>query len=72
VDQNFIVDHHPDYDNVWLCGGGSAEAFKFGPVLGEYIAKRILGVADPPELAAAFRLKEKEFEEEKKEPGARS
>jgi hypothetical protein len=29
-------------------------------------------VADPPELAAAFRLKEKEFEEEKKEPGARS
>ncbi len=62
VDQNFIVDRHPDFDNVWLLGGGSAEAFKFGPVLGEYIARRVLGVEDDPELAAGFRLKEAEFE----------
>ena len=61
VDRNFIVDHHPDFDNVWLLGGGSAEAFKFGPVLGEYIARRILGVEDDPELADGFRLKEEEF-----------
>ena len=62
VDQNFIVDRHPDFDNVWLLGGGSAEAFKFGPVLGEYIARRVLGVEDDPELAAAFRLKPEQFE----------
>jgi len=68
VDQNFIVDHHPDFDNVWLAGGGSAEAFKFGPVLGEYIAKRVLGVEDDPALAAAFRLKEREFEDEEDKP----
>jgi glycine/D-amino acid oxidase-like deaminating enzyme len=69
VDQNFIVDHHPDYDNVWLTGGGSAEAFKFGPVLGEYIAKRVLAVEDDPALAAAFRLKEREFEDEEDAEG---
>lgn len=63
VDQNFIVDRHPDFDNVWLLGGGSAEAFKFGPVLGEYIARRVLGVENDPELAAGFRLKDAQFDE---------
>ena len=64
VDSNFIVDHHPDFDNVWLTGGGSSEGFKFGPILGEYIAKRVLGIEDDPELAQAFSLKEREFEDE--------
>ena len=62
VDANFIVDTHPDIDNVWLAGGGSAEAFKFGPVLGEYIAHRVLGDDREPELADGFRLKAAEFE----------
>ena len=62
VDSNFIIDTHPDLDNVWLAGGGSAEAFKFGPVLGEYIAHRVLGDDREPDLAAGFRLKEAEFE----------
>ena len=62
VDANFIVDTHPDFDNVWLAGGGSAEAFKFGPVLGEYIARRVLDDDREPELADGFRLKEAEFE----------
>jgi glycine/D-amino acid oxidase-like deaminating enzyme len=69
VDRNFIVDRHPDYGNVWLAGGGSAEAFKFGPLLGEYIARRVLGVEDDPELAEQFRLKEEEFEDEEEETG---
>lgn len=63
VDRNFIVDRHPDYENVWLAGGGSAEGFKFGPVLGEYIARRVLGLDQDEEFAAQFRLKEEEFEE---------
>ena len=62
VDSNFIIDTHPDLDNVWLAGGGSAEAFKFGPVLGDYIAHRVLGDDREPDLAAGFRLKEAEFE----------
>lgn len=42
-DRNWFIDTHPEMDNVWLAGGGSAEGFKFGPVLGEYIARRVLG-----------------------------
>ena len=64
VTRNFIIDQHPDFDNVWLAGGGSAEAFKSGPVIGEYIARRALGIDDDPELAEAFRLGEEEFDEE--------
>ena len=63
VDQNFIVDTHPEFDNVWLAGGGSSEGFKFGPVLGEYIARRVLEVEDDPVLAETFRLKDGEFGE---------
>ena len=62
VDRNFIVDTHPELDNVWLAGGGSSEGFKFGPVLGEHIARRVLGVENDPELASQFRLKDDEFE----------
>jgi len=64
VDSNFIIDRHPDFDNAWLAGGGSAEAFKQGPVLGEYIAGRILGTEVDAALADSFRLKEEEFEED--------
>lgn len=62
VSRNFIIDKHPDYENVWLAGGGSAESFKQGPVLGEYIAKRVLGQDESPELAEGFRLHEDEFD----------
>lgn len=52
----FIIDRHPDMENVWIAGGGSAEGFKFGPVVGEYIAKRVLGEAGDPALAEQFAL----------------
>ncbi len=60
--RNFILDRHPEFDNAWLAGGGSAEGFKFGPVVGEYLAGRILGTETDPELAEGFRLSEEEFE----------
>ncbi len=53
---NFIIDRYPGFSNVWVIGGGTAEGFKFGPVLGEYIAKRVLGVQDEADLARAFAL----------------
>ena len=62
VDNNFIIDTHPDLDAVWLAGGGSAEAFKFAPVLGDYIAHPVLGDDREPDLAASFRLQEGEFD----------
>ncbi|WP_420632866.1 FAD-dependent oxidoreductase [Candidatus Palauibacter sp.] len=54
--RNFLIDKHPDFDNVWLAGLGTAESFKQGPVLGEYIAKRVLEMEDDPELAEQFRF----------------
>ena len=54
--RNFFFDHHPDFDNVWFAGGGSAEGFKFGPVIGEHLAGRVLGNQTDPELVEAFRL----------------
>jgi sarcosine oxidase len=53
---NFIIDRFPGFSNVWVAGGGTAEGFKFGPVTGEYIAKRVLGIEDDAELAKAFAL----------------
>jgi len=53
---NFIIDRFPGLSNVWVAGGGTAEGFKFGPITGEYIAKRVLGLEDDPALAKAFGL----------------
>jgi sarcosine oxidase len=39
---DFLIDRHPDFDNVWLVGGGSGHGFKHGPALGEYVASRIV------------------------------
>ena len=54
--RNFIIDRHPQFDNVWFAGGGSAEGFKFGPVVGEYVAKRVAGLDTDAKLAEAFSL----------------
>jgi glycine/D-amino acid oxidase-like deaminating enzyme len=42
-DTEFILDRHPDFDNVWIAGGGSGHAFKHGPVIGSYLVSRIAG-----------------------------
>jgi sarcosine oxidase len=39
---DFLIDRHPERDNVWLVGGGSGHGFKHGPAVGEYVAARIL------------------------------
>jgi glycine/D-amino acid oxidase-like deaminating enzyme len=67
VSRNFIIDHHPEYDNGWLAGGGNAESFKQGPTLGEYVAGRVMGTENDEELNAGFRLLEEEFEEDDEE-----
>jgi sarcosine oxidase len=40
---DFLIDQHPEMENVWLVGGGSGHGFKHGPAVGEYVAGRILG-----------------------------
>jgi sarcosine oxidase len=42
---DFLIDRHPEMENVWFVGGGSGHGFKHGPAVGEYVAGRILGGA---------------------------
>jgi sarcosine oxidase len=39
---DFLLDRHPEFDHIWLAGGGSGHGFKHGPAIGEYLAGRIL------------------------------
>lgn len=69
VDQQCIFDLHPEMDNVWLVGGGSWHGFKIGPIIGDYVANRVIGVEkglpeagiSGAELAAFFKLKAQTF-----------
>jgi glycine/D-amino acid oxidase-like deaminating enzyme len=38
---DFLIDRHPEFENVWLVGGGSGHGFKHGPFVGEYVTARI-------------------------------
>ncbi|GJC92677.1 Fructosyl amino acid [Colletotrichum higginsianum IMI 349063] len=54
-DGNFIADHHPDYQGLFILTGGSGHGFKFLPVLGRYTADCFEGVA-APEVQAKWKL----------------
>lgn len=62
VSRNFIIDRHPDIGNAWIAGGGSAEAFKSGPVIGEYVARRVLNKDLEPTLAAGFAMPKETYD----------
>lgn len=40
---DYLLDRHPERENVWLAGGGSGHGFKHGPMVGKYMAGLILG-----------------------------
>lgn len=42
---DFLIDRHPQFENVWLVGGGSGHGFKHGPVIGEHVAALLSGDA---------------------------
>ncbi len=46
-DYHFILDKHPQYDNVTIGTGFSGHGFKFGPVLGDLLADLVLGHTSP-------------------------
>lgn len=62
VNSNFIIDHVPDTNNAWIAGVGQAEGFKFGPVVGEYVAQRVLGNPGDEKLVKAFKLPTEQYE----------
>ena len=39
---DFLIDRHPEWDHVWLIGGGSGHGFKHGPSMGKYVAARVV------------------------------
>jgi monomeric sarcosine oxidase len=39
---DFLIDRHPEMENVWFVGGGSGHGFKHGPAVGEYVTGRLL------------------------------
>jgi glycine/D-amino acid oxidase-like deaminating enzyme len=56
-DHHFVIDRHPQADNVWLAGAGSGHGFKHGPAVGEILARAVLGErkADPLFSLSRFR-----------------
>jgi monomeric sarcosine oxidase len=54
---DFLIDRHPNMENVWFVGGGSGHGFKHGPAVGEYVTARIL---DGAEREKRFSLMGKE------------
>ncbi len=42
-DGNFLIDQHPDIENLFFAAGMSGHGFKFAPVLGEIMADLALG-----------------------------
>ncbi len=55
-DGDFLIDRHPDRENVWLAGGGSGHGFKHGPAVGDYLAERITRGG---EIERRFRVESK-------------
>jgi len=57
-DSHVVLDQHPQWENVWLSGGGSGHGFKFSPALGEFLAGLVLeggqeSIAPPLRLSAS-------------------
>jgi monomeric sarcosine oxidase len=57
---DFLIDRHPDFENVWIAGGGSGHGFKHGPALGEYLSERILrGAPGEPRFSLSGKQTER-------------
>ena len=54
---DFLIDRHPELENVWLIGGGSGHGFKHGPVVAAYLAARIEGA--PASIEPRFTFESK-------------
>jgi monomeric sarcosine oxidase len=54
---DFLIDRHPQFENVWLVGGGSGHGFKHGPFVGEYVTAQLDGRAAGSELRFSLTTK---------------
>ena len=59
---DFLIDRHPQAENVWIVGGGSGHGFKHGPAFGEYVSSQVLHGA-PAE--PRFKLESKQSQQQR-------
>jgi len=52
VNGDYLIDRHPEQENVWLLGGGGGHGYKHGPAVGKYTAKLVLEGGRTEELFA--------------------
>jgi sarcosine oxidase len=57
---DFLIDRHPEMENVWFVGGGSGHGFKHGPAIGEYVVGQLL---DGSAAEARFSLATKDTDQ---------
>src|SRR5262249_20207003 len=58
---DFLIDQHPELENVWIAGGGSGHGFKHGPAVGGYLSSRILhGLPAEPRFSLAAKQTEQQ------------
>ena len=69
VNRDFIIDRLPECANAWIAGLGQSEGFKFSPVVGEYIAQRVMGIDGDPAYAKAFAMPTAEYAPAAGRPG---
>lgn len=55
---DFLIDRHPEFENVWLVGGGSGHGFKHGPAVGRIVAEHVLDPTKPVERRFSLATKE--------------
>jgi glycine/D-amino acid oxidase-like deaminating enzyme len=53
---DFLIDFHPQYQNLLLVGGGSGHGFKHGPEVGRHAAARLFGaISAEPRFSLATK-----------------
>ena len=56
ADAHYIVDRHPEANDVWIAGGGSGHGYKLGPAFGEMLAAQVTGEREPEPFFALSRF----------------
>jgi sarcosine oxidase len=53
---DFVIDRHPQFDDVTIVGGGSGHGFKHGPAVGDYVRRLLTtSAAAEPRFALATK-----------------
>ncbi|GAB4520786.1 MAG: N-methyl-L-tryptophan oxidase [Anaerolineae bacterium] len=50
-DYHFVVDHHPEWSHVMIAAGFSGHGFKFGPIMGRFVARMLMGESVPVDMS---------------------